>query len=87
MARMILGILIVVVLVAIAAVATGFINVSTSGQFRAPAVAVTGGEMPKVDVDTKKVVLETKEQTVEVPTIETKPTSVEVPVVRAEDRR
>jgi hypothetical protein len=84
---MILGVLIIVVLVAIAAVATGFINVSTTGQFRAPAVAVTGGELPKVDVDIKKVVLETKEKAVEVPTIETRTTNVEVPVVRAEEQR
>jgi len=87
MARRVLGILIIVVLVAIAAVATGFINVSTSGRFQAPAVAVTGGEVPKVDVETKRVVLETKPQTVEVPTIETKTTNVEVPVVRTEDQR
>jgi hypothetical protein len=87
MARLVLGILIIVLLVAIAAVATGFIDVNTSGHFRAPAVAVTGGEIPNVNVDTKKVVLETQAKTVEVPTIQTSTTNVEVPVVRTEDRQ
>ncbi|HKT14739.1 MAG TPA: hypothetical protein VJM13_09095 [Sphingopyxis sp.] len=87
MARLILGILIIVVLVAIAAVTTGFIDVNTTGRFKAPAVAVTGGELPQVDVDTKKVVLEAQQKTVEVPKIETGTANIEVPVVRTEERR
>jgi hypothetical protein len=89
MARTILAILIIVVLVAIAAVATGFLDVSTKGQFRAPAVAVTtkAGEVPTVDIDTKRIVVEGRNQTVEVPEIGTTTTNVEVPVVRTEEQR
>ena len=89
MARTILAILIIVVLVAIAAVATGFIDVSTTGHFRTPNVnlTATGGELPKVNVDTKRVVVETRDKTVEVPQVTTTTTNVEVPVVRQEDRR
>ena len=87
MARLILGILIIVVLVAIASVATGFIDVNASGRFKAPAVAVSGGEIPKVDVDTKTVVIESKAKTVEAPAIDTDTANVEVPVVRAGERR
>jgi Cu/Ag efflux protein CusF len=82
MARLILIILIIAVLVAIAAVATGFIDVSSSGRFKAPDVDVTatGGELPKVDVDTKSVTIESREKTVDVPgpgTVE-----ADVPVVK-----
>ena len=86
MARAIILILIVVVLLAIAAVATNFMNIRTSGEFRAPKVSVQAGEVPNIDVDTKKLVVEGREKTVEVPTVETTTTNVEVPVVRSEDR-
>jgi len=87
MVRTILAILIIVVLVAIAAVATGYVDISTKGQFRAPAVAVTGGEVPTVDVDTKRIVVEGHNRTVEVPEVGTTTTNVEVPVVRTEEQR
>lgn len=86
MARLILAILIIGVLVAIAAVATGFIDVSTRGQFKAPSVNVSAGELPSVDIATKKVVIESTNQAVEVPDITTTTTNVEVPVVRTEDQ-
>lgn len=89
MARTLLGILIIVVLVAIAAVATGYVDISSRGQFKAPAVDVTarGGELPSVDIDTKKIVVESRNQTVEVPEVGTTTTNIEVPVVRTEDQR
>ena len=86
MGRAIILILIVVVLLAIAAVATNFMHIRTSGEFRAPQLSVQGGEVPKIDVDTKKLVVESREKTVEVPKVETTTTNVEVPVVRSEDR-
>jgi hypothetical protein len=86
MVRAILAILIVVVVVAIAALATNFVNISTTGELRAPSLTVQGGEVPRVDVDTKKVVLETREQNVTVPTVESETRNVEVPVVRTQER-
>ncbi len=74
MARTLLAILIIVLILAIAAVATNFMDIRTSGEFRAPSVSVQGGEVPNVSVETKKVTIETREQ------------AVEVPVVKAEDR-
>jgi uncharacterized membrane protein len=86
MVRAILAVLIVVVVVAIAAVATNFVSIRTSGELRAPTVSMQGGEVPTVAVDTKKVVLETREKSVEVPKVETQTTNVEVPVVRTQER-
>ena len=86
MVRAILAILILVVVVAIAAVATNFVNIRTSGELRAPSLSVQAGEVPRVDVDTKKVVLETRDQSVTVPTVESETKNVEVPVVRTQER-
>ena len=75
-----LALLVVVVLFA-----TGFWRINTSGQLKAPDVdvSVKGGEVPNVDLDSKKVVVGTKETSVEVPKVEvdTKKAKVDVPVV------
>jgi hypothetical protein len=65
MKRFILTILVLVVLAAIVGVATGFVDLNSSGQLRAPKVNVTaqGGEVPRIDVDTKEIVVGTKEPT------------------------
>ena len=86
MGRAILALLILVVVVAIAAVATNFVDIRTTGELRAPSVSVQGGEVPSIDVDTKKVVVQTRDQNVTVPTVETSTTTAEVPVVRTEER-
>ena len=87
MKRFFLTILIIAVLVLIVAVATGFLNLNTSGRIRAPEVAVTakGGELPKVDVDTKKVVVGTTETNVAVPSIGIDKSTVRVPTVAVRD--
>jgi hypothetical protein len=72
----------VIVLLAIVAVATGFVNLSgNAGEL--PKVAVQGGELPSVDADVGKVVVGTKETTVDVPKVEVGSTStnIDVPVV------
>ena len=72
----------VIVLLAIVAVATGFVNLSgNAGEL--PKVAVQGGEMPSVDADVGKVVVGTKETSVDVPKVEvgTTKTEIDVPVV------
>lgn len=66
--------LLVVVLIGLAVVAqmTGLIAVNTSGALRPPAVAVkvSGGEAPKVQVETAKVKVGVAEKTVEVPKVD-----------------
>jgi len=86
MGRAILALLILVVILAIAAVATNFVDIRTTGELRAPTVSVQGGEVPGIDVETKKVTVETRDRAVTVPDLDTQTTNVEVPVVRTEDR-
>ncbi len=83
MRRFILTILVLVVLAAIVGVATGFIDLNTSGQLRAPKVDVTaqGGEVPQVDVDTKELVVGTTETNVGVPKIGIENSKIRVPTI------
>jgi hypothetical protein len=87
MKRFILTILVLVVLAAIVGVATGFIDMTTSGQLRAPKVAVTaeGGEVPNVDLDTKQLVVGTKETNVGVPKLDIENSTIRVPTVAVRD--
>lgn len=87
MKRFILTILVIVVLVAIVGVATGFVDLNTSGQLRAPKVNVTaeGGEVPAVDVDTKELVVGTTETNVGVPKIGIENSTIRVPTVGVRD--
>jgi biopolymer transport protein ExbD len=81
-ARTGLVIAVIIVLLAIAAVATGFINLSgNSGEL--PKVAVQGGELPSVDADVGSVGVGSTSTTVEVPKVEVGTTSekVELPTV------
>ncbi|SFS02987.1 hypothetical protein [Sphingomonas jatrophae] len=72
--------LVVVVLLGIAAVATGFVNLSGDAG-KLPEVAVEGGKLPSVDADVGKVVVGTKETQVDVPKVTTEKESIDVPVV------
>lgn len=51
--------------------ATGFFSADMNGRIKAPNVdvSVKGGELPDVDVDSKKIEMGTKKETIEVPTI------------------
>ena len=77
--------LIGVVAVVIFLFASGFwsANVTKTGEL--PDVAVTGGTLPEVDLDSKEVVVGTKRTNVVVPTVETKNASIDVPVVGIKD--
>ena len=87
MKRFILTILVLVVLAAIVGVATGFIDMTTSGQLKAPKVAVTaeGGEVPDVDLDTKELVVGTREANVGVPKLDIENSTIRVPTVAIRD--
>ena len=52
------------------AVATGLIKVDTTGEIRAPKLAMTEGEIPSVQVETPDIEVGTRKAVVDVPTIE-----------------
>ena len=83
MLRMILALLVVGVLIVIALIWTGFLDVRTEGQLKAPDIDVsaTGGEIPSIDVDAKEVTIGTRNESVEVPVVKTEERNVTVPVV------
>ena len=77
------GIIALAVLVVVVLFATGFwsANVTREGSLPSIKVDAQGGELPKVDVNSKKIVIGTTDQTVDVPTVQTKKTKIEVPTV------
>ena len=60
--------------------ATGFWSADVK-EGALPDVKVSGGELPGVDVDSKEVVVGTKETQVEVPKVTTEKETIDVPVV------
>jgi hypothetical protein len=87
MRRLILTILILAVLALIAAIATGLVNLNASGELRPPKVNITaeGGEVPKLDVDTDKVVVGTTNSTIGLPEVGMRNSQVQVPTVGVQD--
>ena len=83
------GTIVAVILVAAVVIigllfATGFWSAkTTSGAL--PEVSVKGGELPKVDLDSKEVVVGTSKTKVEVPKVETETKTVDVPTVGVKD--
>ncbi|USI73342.1 hypothetical protein [Sphingomonas morindae] len=68
--RAILVLLIILVVVAIALVATGYINVDQTRQAALPKIEVKGGQAPAFDVQTANVSVHN--ETVQVPTVDVK---------------
>jgi pseudouridine-5'-phosphate glycosidase len=64
--------------------ATGFWSADVK-QGAMPEVSVKGGELPKVDMDSKEVVVGTSKTKVEVPKIKTETETVDVPTVGVKD--
>ena len=88
--RAILLILILVVVALIAAIGTGFLDVSQTREARAPSIAAengaiqaTGGQSPAFEVQTGSVGVGTREANIDVPKVEVKRDTkgVNVPVV------
>ncbi len=78
--RAVVTILAIVVVIAIIAVATGFVNLhSTPGSL--PKVSVEGGKAPTVAADVGSVDVGTKNTTVDVPKVDTVKKTVAVPTV------
>ncbi len=78
--RAVVTILAIIVVIAIIAVATGFVNLhSTPGSL--PKVSVEGGKAPTVAADVGSVDLGTTNTTVDVPKVDTVKKTVAVPTV------
>jgi hypothetical protein len=78
--RPILLVLIIAILVIIAAIATGFVDINQIRGAKAPQVSATsngvtakGGQAPAFDVETGSVKVGTKETTVKVPNLQVVP--------------
>jgi uncharacterized protein involved in outer membrane biogenesis len=78
--RAILFVLILAILVIIAAIATGFVDINQIRGAKAPQVSATsngvtakGGQAPAFDVETGSVKVGTKETTVKVPNLQVVP--------------
>jgi hypothetical protein len=78
--RAILFVLIIAILVIIAAIATGFVDINQIRGAKAPQVSATsngvtakGGQAPAFDVETGSVKVGTKETTVKVPNLQVVP--------------
>jgi hypothetical protein len=66
--------------------ATGFWSADVKeGELPEVKVSADGGKLPEVDVDSKELVVGTKETTVEVPKVTTEKEKVAVPVVGVKD--
>ena len=78
--RAIIFILILAVVAIIAAIATGFLDISQTRSAQAPdvdasrnGVSASGGQVPAFDIETGSVEVGTTEATVEVPTVQVNP--------------
>lgn len=83
-----IGIFIVLALVIVAILfATGFwsADVKREGSLPEVKVSAAGGSLPKVDLDSKAVVVGTKDTNIDVPKIKTEKETVSVPVVGVKD--
>lgn len=81
---------VVIVLIAIAVIvgllfATGFWSANVTKDGALPEVSVKGGALPKVDMDSKQVVVGTSKTKVEVPKVETETKTIDVPTVGVKD--
>jgi beta-lactam-binding protein with PASTA domain len=74
-------ILVVIALIVGVLFATGFWSADVKKDGALPEVSVKGGELPKVDMDSKEVVVGTKKTEVEVPKVKTETETVDVPTV------
>lgn len=82
--RILLIVAVVLGLIVAVLFATGFWTADVK-EGALPDVSVKGGEMPAVDVDSKAVVIGSKPETVNVPTVGTKEETIDVPTVGVKD--
>lgn len=81
----VIGLVLLVALLVVGVLfATGFWTADVKGG-EMPKVAVEGGALPDVDVDSKEVVVGTTKANVDVPKIKTEKTTIDVPTVGVKD--
>jgi len=69
-------------LVAVVLFATGVFSAHVTQEGTLPAVSVQGGQLPAVDVHANQVVVGTRKETIDVPTVTTKKDAADVPAAR-----
>jgi hypothetical protein len=77
--------LVIVALVIGLLFATGFWSADVTKSGALPTVSVDGGALPKVDLQSKEIVVGTTATKVEVPTVKTETTTIDVPTVGIKD--
>jgi hypothetical protein len=82
--RTLLGLLILLLIVALVLLYTGFWRADVSGG-SLPKVTAEGGSLPSVDVDTKEVVVGTEQKQIDVPKVKTEKETITVPVVNVKE--
>jgi len=70
--RVIGGLLLIVLLILAAGIATGFIDLQKTREGSLPEISVKGGQLPKYDANVAKVEMGSRNETVEVPTMDVK---------------
>lgn len=65
--------------------ATGFWSANVTKDGALPEVSVKGGALPKVDMDSKEVVVGTSKTKIEVPKVKTETETVDVPTIGVKD--
>lgn len=83
--RVILIVLVVIAVIVGLLFATGFWSAKVTKDGSLPEVSVKGGALPKVDMDSKEVVVGTSKTTVDVPKVKTEKETVSVPTVGVKD--
>lgn len=78
-------VLVVALVIAALLFATGFWKADVTQSGALPEVSVKGGALPKVDLDSKEVVVGTTATKVDVPKIKTETETVSVPTVGVKD--
>ncbi len=82
--RGLLALIVIVVLALVVASATGLINLTSSGKLEAPKIQATGGSVPNVDVNTGKITVGSKNESVTVPTVKTEEKTIKIPTIGVE---
>ena len=78
-------VLLVIVVIIGLLFATGFWSADVTKSGALPEVSVKGGALPKVDMDSKEVVVGTSKTKVEVPKVKTETETVDVPTIGVKD--
>lgn len=70
--RFIGGLLLILLLIVAAGIATGFIDLQKTREGHLPDVAVKGGQLPRYEANVAKVEVGKRQETVDVPTVDVK---------------